>query len=87
MPEIIDILEETHKTHHEHFEEGVALLRAQMEVIYLTILEPPRIMPDLGIKSCLMLEHLLDKKLSILAPKYYARIMTSILHDTLESIS
>ena len=38
MPEIVDILEETHKTHHEHFEEGVALLRAQMEVIYLTIL-------------------------------------------------
>ena len=37
-PEIVDILEETHKTHHEHFEEGVALLRAQMEVIYLTIL-------------------------------------------------
>ena len=38
MPEIVDILKETHKTHHEHFEEGVALLRAQMEVIYLTIM-------------------------------------------------
>ena len=38
MPEIVDILEETHKTHHEHFEEGVALLRAQMEVTHLTIL-------------------------------------------------
>ena len=38
MPEIVDILEETHKTHHEHFEEGVALLRAQMEVTHQTIL-------------------------------------------------
>ena len=38
MTEIVDTLDETHKTHHEHFEEGVALLRKQMEVTVQTIL-------------------------------------------------
>ena len=38
MTEIVDILDETHNTHDEHFEEGVSLLRKQMEVTVLTIL-------------------------------------------------
>ena len=38
MVEIVDILDETHQSFHEHFEEGVARLRKQMEVTIITIL-------------------------------------------------